>query len=88
MGVGMLLEAIRKEKLKEGQIQSQGYGVLDMETAKDEAMKRLEEAVSYIRNADDPAAWKNAHHKIYGGGVLEAMLTAIVKQQPEDAQPE
>lgn len=82
----MLLEAIyelNKQNPEKSEILIQGYGRMGLDTTKKAAIKRLEEALDFVKKSDDPSAWRNVHHLIYTSGVVEAMITAIVEANKE-----
>jgi len=82
----MLLESIyqlNKENPEKSEILIQGYGRMALDTAKKSAIKRLEKAISFIKNSDEPRAWQSARHLIYTSGVVEAMLNAIQEANEE-----
>ena len=82
----MLLEAIYELNEKDpekSEILIQGYGRMGLDTTKKSAIKRLEEAINFVKKSDDPSAWRNVHHLIYSSGVMEAMITAIVEANKE-----
>ena len=74
---------LNKQNPEKSEILIQGYGRLNLDTTKREAIKRLEEAIGFIREEDNPRAWRNAHHLIYSTGVVEAMLKAIIEANEE-----
>jgi len=56
-----------------------GYGSLPLETAKRSAIDKVTQALNYIRqHPEDPIAWSNAQHILYGSGVVQAFMNAIV----------
>lgn len=82
----MLLEALyelNKQNPEKSEILIQGYGRMGLDTTKNAAIKRLEKAISFIKNSDDPSAWQSAKHLIYTNGVVEAMINAIIEASEE-----
>jgi len=87
----MLLEAIyelNKENPEKSEILIQGYGRLNLDTAKRNAITRLEKALAGLREEDSTRVWGVAYHELYRTGVMEAMFKAIVEaiQEIEDTQ--
>jgi len=87
----MLLEAIyelNRQEPEKSQILIQGYGRLNLDTTKDQVIKRLEAAVADLKKEDSPRMWRNVYQEIYRSGVGEAMIKAIVEanQEIEDMQ--
>jgi len=79
----MLFEAIRDLNKEGTEIMVPGYGRLDLETAKQSVIKRLEGVIEELTYKDKPQTWSNANHQIYKSGVLSAMIDAIVKAEKE-----
>jgi len=82
----MLVEAIyelNRKSPEKSEILIQGYGRMGLDATKKAAIKRLEEAIGFIKKEDTPLAWRNANHMIYEAGVIEAMLKAIVEANKE-----
>ncbi len=82
----MLLEAIyelNKQNPEKSEILIQGYGRMSLDTTKKSAIKRLEEAVAFIKKSDEPQAWLNVQYLIYTNDVVEAMINAIVEANQE-----
>lgn len=87
----MLLEAIyelNKENPEKSEILIQGYGRLKLDTAKRNAITRLENTLAALREEDSSRVWGNAYHELYRTGVMEATFKAIVEanQEIEDTQ--
>jgi len=82
----MLIEAIyelNRKNPNKSEILIQGYGRMGLDATKKAAIKRLEEAIGFIKKEDTPLAWRNANHMIYQAGVIEAMMNAIVEANKE-----
>lgn len=63
--------------------QVQGFGTMDLDSAKKGAISRIEQALGKLKNNPDARDWANAKHILYDTGVIEAMLTAVSKNHPE-----
>lgn len=82
----MLVEAIyelNRKNPNKSEILIQGYGRMGLDATKKSVIKRLSEAISFIKKEDTPLAWRNANHMIYEAGVIEAMMKAIVEANKE-----
>lgn len=69
---------------EEQEINISGYGNLPLSTAKKSAADKIAHALDYVkRYPNDATAWKNAQHILYGSGVVQAMLDAIINTEKE-----
>ena len=82
----MLLEAIyqlNKQDPQKSEILIQGYGRLNLDTTKQQVLKRLETVLANLREEDSSRMWRNAYQELYRSGVGEAMVKAIVEANEE-----
>lgn len=79
----MLQEIIREQQESNPTIQVQGFGTMDLTTAKAGAISRIEKALAKLKGNPDDRDWENAKHVLYDSGVVEGMLTAIIKNHPK-----
>ena len=82
----MLLEAIyelNRQDPTKSEILIQGYGRLNLDTAKRQAVKRLETVLENLKEEDSSRMWSNAYFELYRSGVGEAMFKAIVQANQE-----
>lgn len=79
----MLHELLNEQDQTNPQITISGFGTLDLNTAKAGAIKRIEKALVKLKHNPDARDWENAHHILYGSGVVEEMLTSIYKNHPK-----
>lgn len=79
----MLQEILREQQESNPTIQVQGFGTMDLSTAKAGAISRIEKALAKLKGNSDDRDWENAKHVLYDSGVVESMLTAIIKNHPK-----
>lgn len=62
----------------------QGFGTLDLDTAKKSAIARIEKALAKAKAGSDVGDWNNVQTILFDSGVLESMVKAITKNHPTD----
>jgi len=60
-----------------------GYGQMSYETAVATTISRLEAVINGLKKADENA-WTNAKHALYGSGVLEEIINAVINNNNVD----
>jgi len=79
----MLKEILLEQQDNNPPIQIQGFGTMDLSTAKAGAISRIEKALAKLKNNPDARDWENAKHVLYDSGVVENMMNAVIKNHPK-----
>jgi hypothetical protein len=77
----MLQELLNEQDNSNPTIMIQGFGSMDLTTAKAGAISRIEKALAKLKSNPDIRDWENAKHVLFDAGVVESMMTAIIKNQ-------
>ena len=79
----MLKEILLEQQDSNPSIQIQGFGSMDLSTAKTGAISRIEKALAKLKNNPDARDWENAKHVLFDSGVVESIMAAVIKNHPK-----
>lgn len=79
----MLKQLLNEEDDNNPTILIQGFGTMDLKTARAGAITRLKKALAKLESNPDVHDWANAKHILYDSGVVESMITSIIKNHPK-----
>jgi len=75
----LITTLLEQEQGTSQEINIPGYGQMTLDTAKTNAISRIEKALNYVKsNPNDPIHWKNAKEVLIDSGVLPSMMDAII----------
>lgn len=79
----MLQELLNEQEDSNPSLTVQGFGTMDLTSAKAGAITRIEKALAKLKANPDARDWENAHHILYSSGVVESMMNAVIKNHPK-----